>query len=93
MTRSKSCSALTVAVVAALLLTPGPGGQADPSRPFSPDGNMARSKIPGRFKWNLDQLFKSDRAFEKGLKQAAKKRKALARFKGKLAAPARPPPA
>ncbi len=52
-----------------------------------PDGNMARSAIPDRFKWNLAPLFASDAAFEEGLKQAAESRKKLEGYKGKLRQP------
>ena len=72
-----------VAVTLATTLAMVTPAHAD--KPFTPDGNMPRSKVPKRFKWKLDQLFKNDRAFEEGLKQTAGKRKALARCKGKLA--------
>ena len=83
--RAKACSLVALGMTMALLLASGSGVRGGPPQPFKPDGNMKRSEVPKRYKWNLDQLFKSDKAFEKGLKQAARKRKALARFKGKLA--------
>ena len=87
--KTKACALVGLVVTVAVLLASGSGVWGDPPKPFVPDGNMKRSAVPDRYKWNLDQLFKNDKAFERGLKQAAKKRKALGRFKGKLADPAR----
>lgn len=60
---------------------------AGPAKQGIPDGNMARTAIPDRFKWNLTPLFANDQAFEAGLKQAAENRKKLETYRGKLKQP------
>jgi len=52
-----------------------------------PDANMARNQIPAKYKWRLDPLFSKDEAFDQALAKAARDRKALAAFQGKLAQP------
>lgn len=52
---------------------------------FVPDGNMERSAVPDRYKWQLDPLFASDADFERGLAEAAAARARLSAPCGKLA--------
>ena len=66
---------------AALLLTPL---SATAAPPVTPDGNMARKAIPAAYKWKLAPILKGDKAFDKGLKQAASMRQKVEAFKGKL---------
>ena len=50
----------------------------------TPDGNMDRKAIPAEHKWKLAPILKDDKAFEAGLDKAAKLRKKIESFKGKL---------
>jgi len=88
-------SQITTAALSALLLwAAGDGGglfqeagAAPKTKAFIPDSNMKRADIPDPHKWDLKPLFKDDRALEKSLKQAAKNRKKLDGYKGKLGRP------
>jgi oligoendopeptidase F len=43
-----------------------------------------RSEVPAADKWNLERLFKSDAAFEKGLVELVRRTERIRDFKGKL---------
>jgi len=64
-----------------------PPAAPQPAAKGFPDGNIDRSAIPDRFKWNLSPLFASDAAFEEALKQASENRKKLETYRGKLRQP------
>ena len=53
----------------------------------TPDGNAKRETIPDTYKWNLDQLFENDAAFETQLGTLDGEIEKLLKFKGKLKNP------
>lgn len=52
------------------------------------DGTTPREAIPPAYRWDLTALFKDDVAWAQGLDEAAKRRKALGAYAGKLGDPA-----
>jgi len=55
----------------------------------TPDGNMPRSAIPEKYRWNLKPLLPDAQAFEAGLVEAAAGRQRLQSYRGSLARPDR----
>lgn len=54
---------------------------------YVPDATQTRDQIPEEYKWNLDQLFPDDQAWESRLAELAARVPELAAYKGKLEDP------
>ncbi len=56
---------------------------------YSPDANHERGQIPDAYKWELDQLFPSDAAWEEAMTALAAELPRLQEYKGRLGDPVR----